>query len=129
VNSVIAFVPATVGYHDLVVALGGIGTAERLPDGGFVFLHGPDRLYLHVVDDRDTDYDPTQLGHVRGIVGDYAAYTLDYSDIETIKNAIGLLASRWRCVIDNDHGLIAEGREFTNRMTRAPDWDWRIGSS
>jgi len=124
---VIVFVPATVSYDDLLLAMSGIGTVERTPDGGFVVL-GSDRVYVHRLDDPETYYDHADLSLVASIVGDYAAYTLDYTDIRTVKEALDRLETQWRCVIDNDHGVIAAGREFTARMRQDPDWDWRGGS-
>jgi hypothetical protein len=124
-NSVIVFLPVTVSYGDLGLALGGVGTLEETPHGGLVVL-GPDRLYVHRLDDPDTYYDPDELNLATTILGEHVAYTLDYTDIRTVKQALILVESRWLCLIDNDVDPIAPGSEFADRMRRDPEWDWRV---
>jgi hypothetical protein len=124
-NSVIVFVPRAVRLDDLAVVLSEIGLIERTPDGGFAVL-GSNRLYVQHVDDLETYYEPDELEFVANLLGEYSAYTLDYSDIGTVKDAIARVETQWPSVIDNDHGLITPGREFVERMRQDPDWEWRI---
>jgi hypothetical protein len=127
-NSAIVFVPAAVRLDDLAIVLGGIGLTERTPFGGFAVL-GSNRLYVEQIDDLETYYEPDELKFVADLLGEYSAYTLDYSDIGTVKEAVARLEAQWRCVVDNDHDLIVPGREFVERMRRDPDWDWRIAKA
>lgn len=97
---------------------------ERTPDGGFAVL-GSARLYVQHLDNPEAYYGPDELESVAHLLGEYAAYSLDFSDIIRVKEAIGRLERNWPCVIDNDHGPIEVGQEFVERMRRNPDWDWR----
>lgn len=50
---------------------------------------------------------------------------LDYSSVQFVRSVALSLCEVFECVVDTDFGVVLSGIEFKDRVTAAPEWDWR----
>ncbi len=99
---------------------------ETLPmDGGVVVVESGSRIYISRNDEVADELSPERLGAMRARLGSPYFYTLDYSDIESVKRVLLVIADDPQLLIDNDHGLVLPAPDFLALIRNRPNWDWR----
>lgn len=71
------------------------------------------------------DYESDELEEILAAVPDPEFYVLESSDLLFIKGMLQGLGKNKGILVDNDHGDILTGSEFTQRLQDDPNWDWR----
>jgi len=74
----------------------------------------------------EQDYDEDEMLFINEIFEVPRFCYLKYSDLETLRIALGDLVNSGKCIIDNDHGELLPGEEFVIKWKSNPKWNWNL---
>ncbi len=83
----------------------------------------------HTILSRDSgvrnEYDDEELATVLAVMPRPEFFTFEFNDFDYGKEVAAELVDDRAIMVDDDHGKIMGGAEFSNTLRETPDWDWR----
>ncbi len=64
-----------------------------------------------------SEYESHELTFVAGLIGDWAAFVVDFRSADVADFVVAALAERWPCVVDDDEGFIGWAAEYLTHAT------------
>ena len=98
---------------------------ERGADSTLLWRDGQ-RVYVRILSPDDLEPGGDWEAIVAQRLGvPFRITSLDYSDIELVKDIIVTTCNDPEVLVDDDHDMIVSGVEFVDMVRRTPMWDWR----
>lgn len=64
----------------------------------------------------EREYQPDELATVKGLIGDWAGFGIDYRTLDVADVVVAAICERWPCVVDDDDGFIGLGSDYLDRQ-------------
>lgn len=123
-NSVFVATPSTITLKNLAT-LAEKDWHTRMSEDRFVIEDENNYLIIRPAENLKEELNDQEIATVLKITGSTTFYEFSYRDINLIKMVLLTVADSDDFAVDDDHGTLLSGSEFSQRIRENPDLDWR----